>query len=375
MSDTDFWVTPDGLDHQAGGFDAYAEMATSAKQWVESNRVGSSGGHPLYSGAAERARPIEDGLIVFFEHLKQVLDGVGAELRSVATEARTMDVTTAARLDAVDPAEYNDFDPGAPGSASEAQIAPEWDRTDNGTLFPIYQMNGGGIAFYCASDGQYDYINEREINLLPGDLLSPSEWIWTVSGWIGTQSIKDDLLGVFGGRWVELYEFTHMLRGMGTMLEEMRGHVDSCAGALSVYWQGYAANSAQEYFIELSSTLGNAATQLTDASSNFSTFLQGVDDFLGTLADAAHGFIDALMVAAAAAAAGTITAETGVGALAGFGLSGISLLVALNRAYKVWDGIQDAMLLLDILVAVQRLSADLSDVSRSLHIPLMEETA
>lgn len=35
MSDTDFWITPGGLDDQARGFDMYADMAGSAKQWVE----------------------------------------------------------------------------------------------------------------------------------------------------------------------------------------------------------------------------------------------------------------------------------------------------------------------------------------------------
>lgn len=375
MSDTDFWITPGGVDRQAGGFEAYANMAASAKQWVENNRVGSSDGHALYAGAADQARAIEGGLITFFGHVEKVLDGVAAELRSVASEARTMDIETAARLDAVDPAEYNNFDPNAPGSANKAEITPAWDRTDDANLFPVYQMNGGGIAFYCAADGGYDYINEREKNLLPGDLLSPSEWVWTVSGWLGTQSIKDDILDVFGGRWVDLYEFAHMLDGMGKMLTELKGRVDSCAGALSVYWQGYSANSAQEYFAELSKSLADAATQLSDASENFNTFLQGVDDLLGTLADAAHGFIDALMVAAVAAAAGTITAETGVGAVVGYGVAGISLLVALSRAKKVWDTVQDAMLLLDLLTSIQNLSADLSDVTRTLHIPAMEETS
>lgn len=373
-SDTDFWITPGGLDQQAGGFEEWAAAISDAADWVSNHPIGDAGDYPLYQGAAERAAEINDGLPPFLRHVRDVLNGVGAELRDVAEEARGLDMQTAAELDAYDPTEYNDFDPDAPGRRSAAEIAPSTDRTDE-IIFTVNTMPGGGTGYYLAADGQYDYINERETRLIPGDILSPSEWYYTVFGWVGAQGIKDQLLQAFGGRWVELYEFKHMLNGLSQMLSDVSGNVEAASNALSVYWQGYAANSAQTYFADLVSRLSDAATELGTASDNFNSFLEGVESEFDALSGAAHAFMDAIIVAAIAAAVGTATAETGVGAAAGWGVAGLSLLYAANRAKAVWDGMQDLLLLLDILQALDGLTSDLSDVTQNLFVPAMEETA
>ncbi|WP_336659093.1 hypothetical protein [Leucobacter sp. USHLN153] len=373
-SDTDFWITPGGLDQQAGGFEEWAAAVSDAADWISSNPIGSAADHPLYQGAADRAAEINAGLPPFLRHVRDVLNGVGAELREVATEARTIDMQTAAELDAVDPTEYNNFDPDAPGRRSAADIAPEYDRTDE-LLFTVNSMPGGGVGYYLASDGQYDYLNDRETQLIPGDVLSPSEWYWTVFGWVGAQNIKDQLVQAFGGRWIDLYEFKHTLKGLSDMLLDVSGNVEAAAGALSVYWQGYAANSAQSYFAELVEKLRDAANEIGEASDNFNSFLEGVEAEFDVLSGAAYAFMDAVIVAAVAAAAGTATAETGVGAVAGWGVAGLSLLYAANRAKKVWDGVQDLLTLLDILKAVEGLTADLGNVTQDLFVPAMEETA
>lgn len=374
MSDTDFWILPGGLEDQARAFDEYAEMMGSAKAWVDDHPISSADDHPLYQGAADAARDINTGLSTFFAHIQQVLEGAGAEVRDVAAEARTMDMQTAAELDAYDPAEYNDFDPGAPGQGDDAEIAPEWDRTDDENLFPIYSLNAGGIAYYCDSSGQYDHLNDRTATLLPGDLLSPSEWLWTIMGWLGAQSMKDQLLEVFGGRWAEIYEFKDMLKGLSAVLADVAGYLDSVAGALSVYWQGYAANSAQDYFAELIEKLQGAGQEIDGAAGSFSDFLEGVELEFDALSGAAHGFVDALIVAAAAFGTAVATVETGVGPLAGGAVGTVSLVWAAKRAKDVWDAIQTAKSVLTILEAVTHLSADLSDVTATLHVPAMAET-
>ena len=374
MSDTDFWITPAGLEQQAKAFDQCAELLFDAKSWVDGHPVGDAAAYPLYSGAAERAATINSGLSTFFGHVREALIASRTELLSVAQEARGMDMQTAAELDVLDPTEYNDYDPGAPGTGASVKIAPKSDRTDD-LIFQVYSLNGGGIGFYLAADGMFDYVNERETRLMPGDLLSPSEWIWTVAGWIGAQSIKDDLLKVFGGKWVELYEFRYMLSGVEKMLNDIADNLQSAADALAVYWQGYSANSAQSYFTLLIAKIRDSGRQIGDAGDEFDSFLDGVDKEFDVLSGAAHGFIDALIIAAFAAAAGTVTAETGVGAVAGWGVAGVSLLYAASRAKKIWDGIQDILMLLDILSAAKGLAANLNDVTTKLHVPVMEETS
>lgn len=375
MSDTDFWILPGGLEDQARAFDQCAEMMGDAKSWVENHPVGSAADHPLYQGAADAATEISGGLVTFFAHVQEVLEGVSTELCDVAAEARTMDMQTAAELDAYDPAEYNDFDPEAPGRRSAAEIAPTYDRTDDENLFPVYSLNGGGIGYYCDAGGQFDYIDEQTANLLPGDLLSPSEWAWTVMGWLGAQGLKEDLLEMFGGRWVELYTFQYMLDGLSTLLADIAGNLDSAKGAISVYWQGYAANSAQDYLADLLERLRDASRELDTAAGNFADFLEGVELEFDALSGAAYGFVDALIVAVIAFSAGAATVETGVGPLAGGAVGGVSLLWAAKKLKDVWDGLQTAMTVLTMLDAVSHLSSDLSDVTSTLHVPGMRETA
>lgn len=375
MSDTDFWILPGGLDDQARAFDEGAQIMGDAKAWADDHPVGSADGHPLYTGAADAAREISGGLSTFFSHVQLVLTGVATELRDVAEEARGIDMQTAAELDAYDPAEYNDFDPEAPGRRSAAEIAPTYDRTEDEDLFPVYSLNAGGIGYYCDAGGQFDSINEQSANLVPGDILSPSEWAWTVMGWLGAQTLKEDLLEMFGGRWVDLYKFQYMLDGMGTLLGDLAGNLESSAGAISVYWQGYAANSAQEYLADLIERLRSAGRELKTGAGNFSDFLEGVDLEFEALSGAAYGFVDALIVAVVAFSAGAATVETGVGPVAGGAVGGISLLWAAKRLKDVWDGLQTAMTVLTTLDAVAHLSSDLSDVTAELHIPTMAETA
>lgn len=375
MSDTDFWITPGGLDDQARVFDEGAEFMRDAKNWAAGHRVGDAADHPLYQGAADAAQDISGGLEVFFQHVQDVMIGVARELRDTAAAASTMDMQTAAELDAYDPTEYNDFDPEAPGRRSDAEIAPTWDRTEDENLFPVYTLNAGGIAYYCDAGMQFDHIDEDIASLLPGDLLSPSEWMWTVMGWLGAQSVKEKLLELFGGRWADLYEFTCMLDGMSTLLADVAGNVHSAKGALSVYWQGYAANSAQAYFADLFEHLQSAGRELGTAAGNFRDFLEGVELEFDALSGSVHGFMDAVIVAAAAFGAGAATAPTGVGPAIGGTAGGLSLLWAAKKLKDVWDAYQTAQTLTDTLNAVIGLSADLSDVTTALHIPEMRETA
>lgn len=374
MSNTDFWITPDGLDDQASAIDGYAEMILEAGSWVTNHPVGVPAGSALYAGAATRAQAIERGLVQFFAHLHSVLAGVASELRSVAGEARTMDIESAAKLDACDPTEYNFHSPHAPGSASQFVLTPEGERTDDGSLFPTYRLNAGGIGFYCSSGGAYEYLRDRATTELPGDLLSPSEWLWTVGSFVGLPSIRDELFSLFGGQWVEIHEFAHMLNGLSLLLTELADRVESVAGALSVYWQGYAGNSAQAYLADLQSALAAAGRNLRSASRNFREFLESVDQALALLAGAAHGLIDSLLVAAVAASAGAAGAFTGAAPVAGTTVAAVALFYAGSRVKKIWDGVQEIDTLLTILDSVKGLSADLSDFTRSFRVPEMEAT-
>ena len=375
-STTDFWITPAGLDDQARAFDHAAELISTAATFVGDHRVGDAAEHPLYQGAATKAQHLGEGLVDFLGHVNEVLLGVSTELRSVATESRELDLYAEARLDAFDPTEYNGFDSEAPGRESAYEIAPDFDRTDE-LLFPVYPLNGGGVAYYCAADGRFDHINAREAELLPGDLLSPSEWVATILGWLGAESVKERLLDIFGGRWIDLYEFQYMLAGISRLIVDVRDNLKSAVSAIGVYWQGYAANSAQEYFELLLAKLTTAATRIDDAANAFGDFIAGVESEFDALSGAAHGFIDAVLIAAGAFATALATAPTVVGepiAIGGGIVGGAALIACMIQLKQVWDIAQNVMTVLDLLSAIEGLSADLGNVAANLTVPAMEET-
>ncbi|MDF2491761.1 MAG: hypothetical protein K0Q58_339 [Microbacterium sp.] len=370
MSETDFWLNPAGLREQAGGFSTYADQAASARGWLEDHTIENIDAYPAYARGAQAAVGIRTSLIDWFSHLESVLDGVATELIAVADEGEQIDLEEAARIDATDPDVYNDHDQSPSGGAGE--LAPSYERTDDS--LPVYDPPTGGAAFFCDL-GSYDHLNELSASLVPGDLLSPTQWIDTVLGWLGAQTMPERVLQDFGGRWGDLRTFADTLTGLGALLEDMHGHLASAAGFVGVQWQGNASASAQAYLADLLAVISDADAALSDAGTAFDDYCTGVEEAAEAVSGAMYGLYDAVLVAAIAAAAGGATAETGIGALLGFGTAGVALLRAWALINEVNDTLQNLNDLATILSALSNLSGDLSNFVVTLPVPSMEQTS
>lgn len=167
--------------------------------------------------------------------------------------------------------------------------------------------------------------------LVPGDLLSPSEWIDTVLGWLGAQTLPQRVLETYGGRWGDIQQFADTINGLAALLDDMHGHLTSAAAYAGVQWQGYASDSAQAYLEDLLNALPDAQSALADAGTVFSDYCTGVIQSAEQIAGAIYGLYDAVLVAAAGAAFGTGTVWTGGGGLIGYGTAGVSLLWAFKK--------------------------------------------
>lgn len=347
----------------------YADQAASAKSWL-TNLTITDASFDAYTRGANAAIEIRSSLIDWFDHLEQVLDGVATELIAVADDGENIDMEQAALIDATDPDVYNGNTQSPGGGPGE--IAPSYDRTDDS--LPVWGPPTGGAAFFCDL-GSYDELNQMSTNLVPGDLLSPSEWVDTVLGWLGAQTLPERVLETYGGRWGDLQQFADTLTGLASLVDDMRGHLASAAAYAGVQWQGYASNSAQAYFDDLLNALSDAQVALADAGTVFSDYCTGIIQSADEIAGAIYGLYDAVLVAAAGAAFGTGTVWTGGGGIIGYGTAGVSLLWAFKKLADVNDVLQNISSLYSILDALDNLTGDLSNFAATLPVPSMEQTS
>lgn len=369
MSDTDFWLNPAGLREQAGAFTQYADQAASARAWLEGHTITDDGSFDAYTRVAGAAIEIRSSLIDWFDHLEKVLDGTANELVAVADEGEGIDIEQAALIDATDPDVYND---NAQVPSGRPELAPSYDRTDDS--LPVWGPPTGGAAYFCDL-GSYDQLNQLSTSLVPGDLLSPSEWIDTVLGWLGAQTLPQRVLETYGGRWGDIQQFVDTINGLAALVDDMHGHLVSAVAYAGVQWQGYASNSAQAYLEDLVNALSDAQSALADAGSVFSDYCTGILQSAEQIAGAIYGLYDAVLVAAAGAAFGTGTVWTGGGGLIGYGTAGVSLLWAFKKLADVNDVLQDISTLYSILEALGNLSGDLSNFAATMPVPTMEQTS
>lgn len=369
MSDDEFWLAPDALRYQAEVFDTYADFAVEAREWLRNHPLRDVGSFPAYGDAARYAEELRLSLVDWFDHLAHVLGGVYTELTAVAAEGESIDADEAAMIDAAHPAVYNDHT----SSSSEVAADNADGRTDR--IQPRWGPPGGGIAFFCDSNGTFDNLNQLSARLVPDDLFSPTQWLDTVLGWMGARSVPERTLDEFGGRWGDLRAFAFTLRGLSGAVENTRGHLASAVAYIGQAWQGYAASSAQDYFAELLEVLSRAESELADAGDAFDDYATGVEQTAEAVSGLVYGIYDAAIIAVAAAAIGTVTIETIAGGAAGWGVAGLAVWRGAALASEVNDRYQDLRDLITILEAISHLASDMSDFTSELPVPAMEQTA
>lgn len=364
----EFWLYPPGVVEQAGGFSAYADLAASTSRWVTALDLSNSAEYPLYSRGAEVAIEIRQGLIEWFDHLEKVLTGVTTELNEVAAEGERIDLEQLAELDRVDPQTYVGYDQTYYGTGG---LVPESEQlTDS---WPVFTPKPQGAPAYCDFGPGWQNLNEITASIVPDDLLSPSEWVWALLGFLGAQDMSEMVLKTFGGRWGDLYRFTDTLTGLNEMTAEMHSSLTSAAAYLEYSWQGFAADSAQKYFADLLAALSSANTAIAEAERAFTTYVQGVVQKAEATAGLMFQLGDALIVAAAGAAFGTVTLETVVGAVGGYGTAAGALAFAAWKVYEIRDILQKVELAYTVVEGLVNTSTTLTDFTTTIPVPEMVE--
>nr|WP_240947783.1 WXG100 family type VII secretion target [Planosporangium mesophilum] len=152
-------------------------------------------------------------------------------------------------------------------------------------------------------------------------------------------------------------------------LHDLGYNVQGGAIALRGGWEGTAADAAYQHFTGLAGGINDLVDPMREISKQFDSIAHGVYSLSEAATGWVKGMIDAAIIAGIAAAAGTVTAETGIGAVVGYGVAAYEVA----RILDLWGKSTAAMT--DLYGAVQgavgfiesqlhRLqSADLPDLS------------
>lgn len=381
MSDFDFWLDPDGLDDEAAALDSWADGMASLAEAMSAIVVTSEQGAESYSNATTVCRDVHTGLLRWLAHMQNVFHSISRELRDVAQEGRETDMATAARMDLYDAAEYNNyaqqyptiqvggygkaFRPPAPAIAPSSDVHP---LGSNDAAAPRWYPTRDGYSFVNAPSGSFDNVDEFAVTLFDNAILDPVGEIAEALGAMGVERPRDEIFKGFGGSWWALAEYAYVLNGFSTFLTEMHSGLVQIFGGVGMYWQGYAANSAQLYFSDVVAGVAAASNGSFETSKKVTDYIASVKSYAeivsGLLEDlAADACLAALLIAAGKK-------------------TGSPLIVAggpIAAGMKVWQDVTywvgETLLIAEMLDTAFDLAKSLEDITSNLHVLEMYESS
>ncbi|PID98018.1 MAG: hypothetical protein CSA82_01560 [Actinobacteria bacterium] len=181
---------------------------------------------------------------------------------------------------------------------------------------------------------------------LMGNVISPSFWLGTFTDWV-----LDAILGagehdpfkaigdLIAGDWEKISLASDALSKLGDyytcLEEELRERVLK----IDADWNGGASDAAQHSLKKTADSFGEVAEKLSGLSKDYNTVAIGVFQTADVLTGLLRSLADWGIAAAIAAAAGTATAETVVGAIAGWGVAGWSVWKMLNIVEEIFSAL------------------------------------
>lgn len=299
------FVEPDAVAGFARQVDRAAEDVWDIRSYFNRYAEAGTGGEAFSIAKAGHEHAVEmiNGTL---NRLACLLEASAPELRAAAGYYRTTDLAAADSLDRTLPA------------AVDRCITPLELELANNPCTPANFVDPRDVAGHLTPPGEPD----SPPNALGWmDYLSPSSWLNTVFDRVfGFDPIGEIQNRVFGD-WEALAAMAPVVNNIGGALHDLAYNVQSGTTTLHPSWQGIAGEGAFRYF----TTTANAVADLHGPLSNISKAYQDMADAVWSAAEAlggvVKGILDAAIIAAISAAAGTVTAETGVGAVVGYGIA------------------------------------------------------
>jgi hypothetical protein len=157
------------------------------------------------------------------------------------------------------------------------------------------------------------------------NIISPTAWVNEFVTELTGIDPLETLTTAFLGDWAAFARCGVAWGHLAECAQQLAMNVQSGAFRLDGQWDGHAADAAHGYLSGLAPAVSELAPPLREAAARYAACTRGVWE-LGTQAqNLLQGIIDDALIAEIAAAAGSATIETGVGAVIGYGIAALAI--------------------------------------------------
>ncbi|MGC4866404.1 WXG100 family type VII secretion target [Micromonospora sp. DT53] len=312
-----FTVEPFALANYARQLDRASGDSSAIAGYIGTYAKDATGGE-LIAMAADGHRHAVTVISDTMRRLTTLLDASAPELVATSMYYRLNDLATAASLDRTFPGAA----PCQPPTALEQELttlaclpppfADMWDVTASLTPPPEPSNPPNALGWM--------------------DNISPTSWAMqgfdVVFGFDPISWLQERLFG----NWEALATMQPVLTNVGSALHDLALNTQTGAATLRQVWQGQAGDAAYSYFTQLSTAAAALRGPLNDIGNEYKAMADSVWSISEAIGGIIKGLIDAAIIAGIAAAAGTVTSATGVGAIVGYGVAAVEVAYML----KLW---------------------------------------
>ncbi|MBF9131350.1 hypothetical protein I0C86_20630 [Plantactinospora sp. S1510] len=332
-----FVVQPDSLDRYASQASRAAEDSAAVKGYLEGfpTPIGTDGGALIWLIGPSHGDAMT-AAIGATNRVSEVLEASETGLKSAARYYRTSDAASAARMD-------GSLTASRPPTR-ESRLDRQWatdpcppsftdSRDPNGRLTPV-------------ADVEYSH------PLAFMDNISISNWALKAFKEVLGFNPLERVMEHFAGDWQSIARGGVALGRAGEAMQDLGYNIQGGAIALRDDWSGRASDMAFTHFTRLAHGAADLHDPLKEMSKRFDEIAHGVWSTCESLNGIIKSIVDAAIVAGIAAAAGTVTAETGIGAVVGYGVAAVEVANILRLWAEATKAIQALYGLVQIAVGV-----------------------
>ena len=168
--------------------------------------------------------------------------------------------------------------------------------------------------------------------------ISPSAWVNDIIEKCTGVDIFGYATDAFTGEWAALYKFGDALGALAQYMQDLGIQIQAGMLKLDGTWDGNANDAAFNYFSNLAAATSGQQTALYEAAKGYHQAAKGAWQLSNQLGNLLQAIADKAIIIAISTAVGTATAETGVGAVVGYGVAAwqvIELLDLVNKASQI----------------------------------------
>jgi uncharacterized protein YukE len=347
-----FAVQPGWLDGYAGQVGRGADDAAGVKRYLEQYRI-DGGWHGSLIAVVRSAHVNSLSVAAAMAgKVAGILHTSEEGISGAAAYYRTTDAAAAARTDAILPGRCASTPTALEKEWAANACAPSFSdsREPSGRLKPVDNVEyTHPLAFL--------------------DDISLSNWALKGFDFVFGFNPLEKLAEFLVGDWPAVAKAGVAIGRAADALHDLGYNVQGGAVALRGGWEGVAADAAYTHFTGLAGGIDDLVNPMREISKQFDSIARGVYNLSEAATGWLKGMADAALIAGIAAAAGTVTAETGVGAVVGYGVAAYEVARILDLWAKGTAAMNNLYAAVQATVGViesqlHRLqSADLPDLS------------